>query len=335
MWEYRRSPNLVSEIAKDSNTRQVFIVGSGRSGTTWLQLLLAQHPEIATAQETDLFGSYLGSLERSWTGEAENPTPRRVGLRNLLSDEDFYGVCRVFATRVVERILESKPGASIAVEKSPSHFRHAGLILKLFPEAHFLHVVRDPRSVVVSMQRAGGSWGRGWAPTSAYGCALRWIEAVQRASEIKTLTQRYREVRYEALLNDGPRELQAVFEWIGAPADEQYCGKVVEACSIENLQKASGDIDSPWELGQEPSGFYRRGEAASWREELTRTDLKTVEYLTRDWMARLGYPPATSHSRRKPLRLVVREAIRPVRRKLASMLYPLVERLAAKPFPRS
>src|SRR5947208_10995760 len=44
----------------------VFIVGAQRSGTTWLQRLLASHPAIAGGQESHLFSGYLAPLWQRW-----------------------------------------------------------------------------------------------------------------------------------------------------------------------------------------------------------------------------------------------------------------------------
>lgn len=44
----------------------VFLVGSPRSGTTWVQRLLASHPQIQTGQESHLFAAYIGPQLRAW-----------------------------------------------------------------------------------------------------------------------------------------------------------------------------------------------------------------------------------------------------------------------------
>ncbi|MFQ5688783.1 MAG: sulfotransferase [Gemmatimonadota bacterium] len=319
----------MSHSIADTQIERAFIVASPRSGTTWLQLLLAQHPAVATAQETHLFDRYLGPLERAWRGELSNPTPRRVGLCNALSEDEFYALCRTFATRVLDNILASKRGARVVVEKSPGHVRYWKLILRLFPDAHFVHIVRDPRGVVASMQNAGRSWGSRWAPTNAYGCARRWREAVEEGRRIAAEAPCYHELRYESLLADGERCLAELFGFLGIEADPEFYRAALEACAIGNLQAASERVASPWKLAREPGGFYRKGEAESWREELSRKDLRAVEYVTRALMAELGYEPALERTRGKPLSLAARETVRPARDRLASALHRVVRRLSS------
>src|SRR5205085_953700 len=49
----------------------LFVVGCPRSGTTWIQRLLATHPCVRTGQESDLFDLYIGPQLRTWQHELE------------------------------------------------------------------------------------------------------------------------------------------------------------------------------------------------------------------------------------------------------------------------
>lgn len=289
--------------------KYVFIVGSPRSGTTWLQLLLNQHSEVATSQETHLFHNYLGPLDQAYRGALETRAERGVGLHNVLSPEEFYGLCRSLALRALEGIAAGRPDARVVVEKSPEHGRYGELILRLIPDAHFIHLIRDPRDVVASLQSAGRGWGRTWASSLPAGSARRWADSVRRAREIASRTPRYRELRYEDLLEKGPERLGELFAWLGLRAEPELCERAVRTCSIENLRSASPEIDSPWSLEQEPPGFYRKGRAGGWRTDLTRSELRVVEHLAGDLMAELGYARELPPSRHKPLTLAGREVL--------------------------
>src|SRR5438094_2346752 len=141
--------------------RKLLLVGGcPRSGTTWLQLLLAQHPGVATCTETYVF-VYMNHLHRRWVDERNHTFgPRSVGLSQLLSDEEFYGLCRDFAAGVIAKVGRLRPDTQVVLEKTPDNILRWELILKLFPDAYFLHVIRDPRSVASSLLAAGRSrWG--------------------------------------------------------------------------------------------------------------------------------------------------------------------------------
>ncbi len=289
------------------NGKKVFVVGSGRSGTTWLQLLLFQHPAVASCQETHIFDQYLSQLEATW--KRQMGTPRKIGLPAVLSQAEFEALMRDCARSVFDQIASSTTNAQVLVEKTPSHVHKWELILRLFPDAYFLHIIRDPRSVVCSMRSAGSTWGRRWAPTSVIDGTKGWLSAVRSGSRIPLATERYKEVIYEKLLSDGPQQLSEIFAWLDLEADLEFCDSTIKACSIDNLRSASKQIAAPWSLEREPSGFYGQGLAEGWHTVLSKSELKVVEYLAGDLMEELEYVRATPSKRGKPPRLVLEDVM--------------------------
>jgi hypothetical protein len=255
------------------------------------------------------------------------PDRRRTGLTHLLSEDEFYGLCRDFATGVLTKIAGLNPESRVVVEKSPDHVRSAELILRLFPHAYFLHVIRDPRSVVCSLRRAGRTWGEEWAPTSTLGCAERWRGDVAIGRDIGRLTDRYREVQYEHLLQDTPAGLRAILEWLDLPVEDGFCEDAAAKCEIDNLKKASSTVEAPWKLQSEPQGMYHKGSADSWREELSTRELRGVEYIAGPLMAELGYQPAGGKRPRPPLGLLVRDRLKALARRARPLWDPIVSRL--------
>lgn len=289
-----------------SEKKIVFLVGAGRSGTTWLQLLLYQHSNIATAQETHLFSQYLSLFERSW--KRHNDTPRKIGLPGTLSREEFDKLLRSCAMRVFASISSKKEHTKVVVEKTPNHIRYSAFILRLFPDAYFLHMIRDPRSVVSSMKAAGSSWGWRWAPINSTDAATSWARDVRVGRQIPLATGRYKEVFYEKLLSDGPSQLQEIFEWLELDVDHAFCKEAISACSINNLKDSAAHVRAPWAIDKEPSNFYRQGLIDSWRTELSRSELRIVEYIAGELMSDFGYVRVTSSSLGKPLPLIFDEA---------------------------
>jgi hypothetical protein len=273
--------------------KYVFLVGSPRSGTTWLQLLLSQHPEVSTCKETYLFG-YLHHVAETWVLHKANP--RGLGLQAVLSEGEFVSLLREFAVSVLDRIGDG----SVILEKTPYHARLADLILRIIPEAWFIHLVRDPRAVTSSLMSAGGSWGSHWVSTNAARNARRWIGHVSAGREIRQMTTRYLEVRYEDLLSDGSAYLSHILSWLELEGDPNFCERAIEACTIDKLRAKV--TKAPWSLETDPEGFYRKGTSDSWREDLSNSDIGVIEYVTGDLMKELGYEP--SRPRRKPLSLI-------------------------------
>jgi len=263
-----------------ANKDLVFIVGSARSGTNWLRRLLSQSPHVATGPETHLFSSYLLSLEETW----HRHQGTRVGLPSLISEDELAQCISKFAELCLGRIAERRPAARIVVEKTPKHGEHAAKILRHFPKAFFIHIIRDPRAVVPSLRAASRSWGSKWAPGLLADASRKWRRDVEGARGAARLTERYREVRYEKLHADGPGEIMRLFAWLGEPVSRQEAEAYFSASAFEKVRPevASNEVDAQ---------FFRRGEVDSWRRELPGSDIAIIEQLTRTQMAALGYEP--------------------------------------------
>jgi hypothetical protein len=263
-----------------NDKKLVFVVGSARSGTTWLQRALSQSPDVATGAETHLFSSYLRSLQDTW----DRHKGTYVGLSHLITEEELVDWIRNFAELCLGRIANARPGARIVVEKTPKHGEYAADILRLFPEAFFIHIIRDPRAVVPSLRAAFQSWGTGWAPDRLADASRKWRADVENARRAASLTKRYTEVRYERLHADGAGELVRLFAWMGEPVGREEAGAYVAASAFDKVRTtvAEEDVDKQ---------FFRRGEVDSWRRELSGPDIAIIERLTRKQMAELGYEP--------------------------------------------
>lgn len=280
----------------------VFIVGAGRSGTTWLQMMLGAHPAIATGQESQIFHNYLRKLHEQWQRELDYPETnelRKHGITSYIDDDRFTELMRHFAIGVFENIFVAKPGASMFLEKSPNNSFNIDLIVRCLPDARFIHVIRDGRDVVTSMLAAKKSWGRHWAPEYAADAASEWQRAVTESSRLGGLSDHYIEVKYEELLSNGPDELRRVFGFLELPLEESHVFDIYDRFAFSKLQtnqyerdvflntgiaKASGTADRP-----EPKGFFRKGIAGDWQEYLSASQLREVYWVAGKTLKALGY----------------------------------------------
>jgi hypothetical protein len=225
--------------------------------------------------------------------------------------DEFRSACRAFTDTVFGSVLAGTPAATVVLEKTPDHAPWAPEILSLYPDAAFVHVVRDPRDVVCSLRSAGRSWGRHWAPTNVLDGALLWRDRVEAGLRIRQLTSRYHEVRYEDLQRDAAGTLDGVCEFLGLPAEEGFSERAAEACRMDRLKSGGSgrDLATPWGMGTEPAGFFRAGRTGTWRDELTPGELRRVEYLASPLMSELGYGLVGRSPTRRPLRVALREGL--------------------------
>jgi hypothetical protein len=113
-----------------------FIIGSPRSGTTILENTLSCHPEIAEWYEPYyLWGKYFSSKEDS------------VWMETKLNERTKRAIHREF------RIFSKKAKKPIVIDKSPGHAFNIKVIKNIFPEAKWIHILRDGRDVTLSIKK--------------------------------------------------------------------------------------------------------------------------------------------------------------------------------------
>jgi hypothetical protein len=284
-----------------SGSNMLFVVGCPRSGTTWVQRLLATHPRVRTGQESDVFDLYIGPQLRAWQHELNPDASGRggVGLGCYFEDGEFRGLLKGYLLQLLEPMVGSLQADELFLEKTPGHVLFVPEIRALLPEARFVHVLRDARDTVASLLGASRSWGRAWAPRQARQAAGTWVNHIQAARQARrTLpASQFFEVRYEAIHTDGPRVLRSLVDWLGISWTDDDIRAALER---NNPAAARAGQGTPIPLGgefagtvgpvvKEPEGFVRQARAGSWRDDLTMLDKLAVWHVARAAMAESGY----------------------------------------------
>ncbi|HZU72639.1 MAG TPA: sulfotransferase, partial [Acidimicrobiales bacterium] len=203
---------MTDATPEPGSPRMVVVLGAPRSGTTWLQHLLASHPLVATMPEPHLFALYVYPLLQTWDRQRAEvsaavdslsrgcaPPDRLVGLPACLTEAEVQRALAGLLQPIVDRVMSAAPATRAVVEKTPSNSLVVPYIERVVPGALYIHIIRDPRSVVTSLVDVARSWGRSWAPRSAAAAALMWRAHVVGATEARAFPDRYIELRYEDL----------------------------------------------------------------------------------------------------------------------------------------
>jgi len=268
----------------------VFIVGCGRSGTTWLQRLLLEHPQVTGGQESEFFLHFSSCLT---SVQNNDNASRKLGLPVYWDKLDLYESIRIIWQQTFVSALEAKPQATLLAEKTPSHAFHMDLILELLPEARFIHIIRDSRSVVSSMNAAKKGWGASWAPSTVKSAAILWWRSVSAAknSGRRMPSEKYIEVHYEELLEKTNNELSRIYDFLSVKYDSKLLNNIIGIQNIDNQKqlKGTGFKDHKGKELKEPDGFFRKGKADSWKKELNIFQKLIVCRYTRKLMRECGY----------------------------------------------
>ncbi|MFB9832139.1 sulfotransferase family protein [Actinoallomurus acaciae] len=206
--------------------RPIFILGCPRSGGTLLRRMLCAHPRIAIPPETRLL---LDAYEhRSAYGDL-----RRLPNRQALAEWIVAGAGTRFdglgldPRTVAEEIVNGPPTLGSALEiawrayarrlgkprwgdKRPGYVQHIDALLRLFPEAQIVHVIRDGRECVAELKST--SWWR----MGIYHAIATWTQAIDagRAAAKHLPASTYTEIQYEHLITDQETELRRLCKFL-------------------------------------------------------------------------------------------------------------------------
>jgi hypothetical protein len=262
----------------------VFIAGVARSGTTWVLDLFERHPEVCAVMETWLFTQTHGVTgvfaQPQWVPEFYEQQRGKSGLDHaavqLLPYDEMAAELGELVAGWLMRAL--KPGQRYLVEKGPMDI---DAVAAMFPEARFIHVLRDGRDVAMSLDVASKSWAPEVQRTSLSVRGMHWAVGVEHARESgRALGDRYIEVRYEDLRADFERSARQLFEFAGVPFDDPLIEQIRSETQLDGYSSATRECS-----------FRGKGRAGGWRDGFTRRDARAFARVAGDLLVELGYAP--------------------------------------------
>lgn len=281
----------------------VFIVGAARSGTTYLQRLLATHPKIKTGVESHLFSLYINPLLKAWKNQVEasiTETRSGLGLPCYMDEVEYMNTLKMFLLELMEPMLNQLEEIDeIFLEKSPSHVNSLDAIHQLLPKARIIHIIRDPRDVVASTLAASNTWGKSWAVNSAKIVAYTWCEQVNKVKQFSQGldSSLLFELHYENLVENPIQSLKNLVDFIDLNWTQEELEDAIYKNSLEVVRKTGGTVipvgglvaESRGNVLKEPEGFVRKGKPGSWKMDLTVFDKLMVWLIAKSTMEKVGY----------------------------------------------
>lgn len=267
----------------------LFIVGMPRSGTKLLRGLLSKHSRIRIlAAETDFLPFIEQWIERH--GSPASPEAFERFSRELQAGNYFnfrrkatpfrwqewrtacnghFDVGGLFEGFARYELDAERGSGSIWADKSPAYIRHIPLILRHFPGARILHIVRDVRDHCVSMRN---TWGKDLRRS-----AWRWGRDVLTAhGQCMSMPEHCLELSFEQLLQDPERQMRRVCLFL----DLEFSSELTQlAQSVEGRGDAAGRTD------------IMRDNFRKFESRLTPQEIAAIESLAYNTMQALGYQP--------------------------------------------
>ena len=263
-----------------SKTKQIFIVGSSRSGTTMMGRILGNHKDIFTFNELHFFGaiwtnttnqelskleqinllSRLFCIEENGLFSQDNISDFSDKARDVLQEKNLSSL-EIYALFLNTITFENS--ASISCEQTPKNMYYLEEILSHFPDARVINLVRDQRDVLLSQKN---KWKRKFLGATAIPLfeAIRsfvnyhpllmskvWSSSLQHSKRYKS-HNRVKIVKFEELVSNSEETTKKICSFLEIEFQEDMLSVPVIGSSTEEDSKLR-HIDSSkiakWEKG--------------------------------------------------------------------------------------
>jgi hypothetical protein len=297
--------------------RLAWIMGSSRSGSTWMLRMLTAGPGVVGIDDPHL-GHHLGvwrPLPLAWAAAAERPRLQTlVDVKRDKPDYFFSDRYRDAWLPALQNLVRARFGAqleddlrggrgttpepTVIVKEPGSHV--ADILLDAFPGSRMIFLLRDGRDVVDSWLDAyqRGSWAieEGAFPVADVGrlALVEWLSTVW-AYRTRVVADAYARhdpdrrvlIRYEALLRDPAEELGRAFAALAIPIDPARLARIAE--------RNSYDLVAPDHRG--PRREVRAASPGAWRRNLDRDEQRAMHRIMAPELAAYGYIDAGPSAR--------------------------------------
>jgi hypothetical protein len=275
----------------------VFIVGCPRSGTTLLRRLVDTHPHIAIIHQSRFIPNFF-EKRRGLTPEGLVTTKlvdrllEARGVKNLETSREMLESLvdagepvsySTFVTGVFD-LYGKVQGKRLVGDKTPAYVRRIPTLHALWPDAKFVHIIRDGRDVCMSAinwRKADHALGRfsTWGEDQVSTAAVWWEWHVRLGREDggSLAPQLYHEVRYEELVSGPANTCEKLCDFLDLPYDDAMLR------FHEGREKADPNLDAKKAWRPLTPGLRK------WSEQMRSEDLERFEAASGDLLEELGY----------------------------------------------
>ena len=281
---------LTDRRLKSENKNIFFIVGSGRCGSTLLRVILERHPSISVVPEisvalpevVDLFLNNKNEEYDYYIDRFFDIYSRQENWKNLgITKPDLVSnICKTgnpvpdFITSIYQSYSHMQGGSGILFgDKHPYLTFNIPYTHAIYPEAKYIHLVRDGRDVVASWNK---SVGLGLSVEEA---SMRWNWALKEVERFKFLIKKNLfEVRYEHLVVSPEETLKSICDFLEVAYTEALFDLSFETTSDLNKDHHKGVSDK-----------ISSSSIGKWETLLSKQELKSMLPILERRLVRYGY----------------------------------------------
>lgn len=197
-----------------------FVIGPPRSGSTLLARMIGAHSLIMGRPEPHLLTplahlGYYAKVDKAPYDAVLAAEAQREFVAALPGGEqDYLDACRAYCDLLYHRMLATKPGKQLFLDKTPAYALVLDFIAKVYPTAKYVVLTRHPLAVFSSY--AESFFNGDYAAAHAYNPLLeRYVPAI--AAFLRARPVPIYHVVYEQMVANPERVLGEIFAFLGVP----------------------------------------------------------------------------------------------------------------------
>ncbi len=276
----------------------LFIVGRPRSGTTLLRTLFDAHTQVAIPPEcqfiVNLYGKYrkkthwskqdlivfYHELQKQWRFDLWK-LDEELLMKNLLELEgkQSYGnICK--SVYLTYQSVFPKDKIMLIGDKNPGYTIYTKRLLKIFPNAKFIHITRDYRDNFVSIKNVDFELP---LPSLA---AQKWVYFYKkiRRDALKN-PKAYMHIRYEDLVAQPEESMNILCQFAGIPFQ-------IEIFNFHEKKEDVLKLYEPGFLEKYHASLLKKvntSRVGLWKKQLSQKEIKHLEYTVGQCGEEAGY----------------------------------------------
>lgn len=262
----------------------IFLLSLPRSGSTLLQRILASHPEIETTSELWFLLPFVYTLKDSGVYAQYS----HVSLSNAMPDlleklpngkQDYFDALKLFAETIYAKL--SLQNSKYFLDKTPRYYLIIEELDKIFPEAKFIFLFRNPLATLSSMIESffDGKLGDYRHKIDIY------KGPIVLASGYKTLQHKSISIQYEKLIEQPEETIKYLCKYLSIP----YISSLIKDFNRISLNGRMGDsigTKKYQKLEKAPLEHWKQVFGTRYRKAY---GLRYMKYLGRETLSTFGY----------------------------------------------
>ncbi len=286
-----------------------FVVGKERSGTTLLQVMLNAHPNISAPPESRFiillysrYGSitvwteeslsafcndlFQGGLFRQWKMDKQALLSAFIPVKEHLT---YPLLCKCIYYLFAPEGKEVK----CLFDKNPLYYYFLPELEDLFPEAKFIHLVRDYRDNIASHQRV-------FRVKQAADLAYRWVR-INKLIDARKHKRKYFTLKYESLVSDAEKSMKEICAFLQLPFDANMSKNHTNSLYSSYTNNESEAFTKIHGSLLQPLSSKHIGE---WKQSLLPADVTIIESIAGKYGKTYGYEPSDKQADLNPIKIL-------------------------------